>query len=212
MAYVRCASCQTPLTDKIFHGDTATECGFCGRTIRAFLLPKLYQSASAAPPSLPVEAPAEGESTCFYSPNRKATKVCGHCGVFVSDAWAAQWGSETVCLKCLEQLRSKNVDQRFEASRKLWDNIALGMIVVPFVVAFLLLCTLIGYPFAFMVLMLTLFTAPAAIFIALRYWNAPRSLVPRGRMRLVLALLFGVFLLCAWTAGIWAIVYQIMKS
>jgi hypothetical protein len=212
MAYVRCASCQSPLTDQLFHGNSATQCGFCRKTIRAFLLPKLYQSAFPTPPSLPTQAPAEGEAACFYNPNRKATKVCGHCGVFVSDAWSAQWGSETVCLKCLEQLRGKNLDQRFEAGRTLWDNVALGMIVVPFVAAFVLLCTLIGYPFAAIALMLTLFTAPAAIFLSLRYWNAPRSLVPRGRSRLVLALLSGVLLVLGWIAGIWAVVYQIMNS
>ena len=212
MAYVRCASCQTPLTDKIFHGNSATECGFCARTIRAFLLPKLYQTGATALPSLPVEAPTEGEAACFYNPHRKATKVCGHCGVFVSDSWAAQWGNETVCLKCLEQLRTKNVDQRFEAGRKLWDNIALGLIVVPFVIAFLLLCTVIGYVFSIMVLMLTIFTAPAAIFISLRYWNAPRSLVPRGRLRLITALLLSVLLLVGWTSGVWAFVYQIIKA
>jgi len=37
---------------------------------------------------------------------------------------------------------------------------------------------------------LTFITAPAALFIAIRYWKAPRSLVHRSQIRLVLAMIF----------------------
>ena len=68
----------------------------------------------------------------------KATGACDHCGVFVSEAWSAKWGTQTVCLKCLDQLRSKTKDQRFEGSRKLWDNIALGAALGPYAMAAML--------------------------------------------------------------------------
>ena len=170
--------------------------------MRGFTLPALYKSTASAPPLLPAEAPLEeGETACFYSPNRRATNSCAHCGVFISDAWAAQWGTETVCLKCLELLRNKTKDLRYEAARTLWDNVALGIAVMPFIIAAALLCTLILYPFAGMVLGLTIITSPAAIFVAMRYWNSPRSLVPRGPWRLIAALVFSTFIISAWLIG-----------
>ncbi len=72
-----------------------------------------------------------GEATCYYSPNRRATHTCAHCGVFVSEAWSAEWGSSHVCLKCLDELRGKRKDSRFESRRVLWDNIALVTALAP---------------------------------------------------------------------------------
>ncbi len=207
MSSIRCASCQSQLSDALIRqAGGSVVCPFCHRRTESLILPALYRSALNAPPPLPAAPPAEGEAACFYSPNRKATKSCDHCGVFVSDAWAAQWGTQTVCLKCLEQLRLKVKDQRFESTRTLWDNVALGLAIGPFIVAIGCICTLIGYVFAFIPLMLTLIAAPAAIFVAVRYWNAPRSIAPRGRLRLVLAIVSGLLVITGWTVSVVAIV------
>ena len=123
---------------------------------------------------LPSEPLMEGEAVCFYSPTRRATKECSHCGVLISDPWAAQWGARTVCLKCLDHLREKGTDQGFQSSRVLWDNVALVLALLP--------CTFILWVVAFV-------TAPAAVFIALWHWNSPRSMVAPGRWRLVAALI-----------------------
>lgn len=209
MALVKCTSCGGGIPETLFRYGDSAPCPVCKRMIRAWRLPALYKSAEITPPPLPEVPPAPGEATCFYNPSRRATKGCDHCGVFISDAWAAQWGTQTVCLKCLEELHAKNSDTRFEARRILWDNIALGFSVGPWIVAMVLLLTLVLYPFAIMVVFLTLLTAPAAIFIALRYWNSPRSLVPRGRARLVWATLLGAFQLVAWVMLIVGIIYVV---
>jgi hypothetical protein len=160
------------------------------------------------PPSLPEVPPGPGETACFYNPNRRATKVCDHCGVFVSDAWAARWGSQTVCLKCLEDLRTKHKDTRFEAKRTLWDNIALFLAVGPWVLCAMFFATFFLYGFGLFCIIATVATAPAAIFVALRYWNAPRSLVPRGRGRLIWALTLSLVQVGLWTAGIITLAVQ----
>lgn len=198
MAYVRCTSCGYGMADSLFLRSGAASCPTCQKEVTATLLPALYKSPATKPPALPEEPPGPGETACFYNPNRRATKCCDHCGVFISDSWAAQWGSQTVCLKCIEELRTKSRDPRFEAKRTLWDNIALGFTLGPWALAAVFVATVILYGFAFFCILLTIVTAPAAIFIALRYWNAPRSLVPRGHGRLVWALVLSLLQVGGW--------------
>lgn len=212
MALVKCSSCGGGIHTSLFHEGGTVSCPLCQRTLHAFLLPALYKPAVSAPPSLPDDPPAPGEATCFYNPSRRATKCCDHCGVYVSEAWAAHWGTQTVCLKCLEELRSKNSDIRFESKRVLWDNIALSFAIGPWFLMVACWVTLIFYWLSFLILILTVLTAPAAIFIALRYWQAPRSLVPRGRGRLVWAILLGVLQLLGWIAVIVGIFYAAGES
>ena len=206
MAYIRCAACQSPMPDSLFQGSAHAACQACGKAVSAFLFPALHRPITQAPPTLDMTPPAEGEAACFYNANRKATKVCNHCGVFISDAWAAQWGTETICLKCLDQLRAKSKTERFEAGRTLWDNVALGLIVVPFVVSLIFICTLILYFMSVFTIALTFITAPAAIFVAMRHWNSPRSLVPRGRLRLIMAIGLALLVVASWIVGIWYLI------
>lgn len=177
MAGVLCVLCNhfMPLTP--LSGNGASICPSCRRPVSIGIFPALLEGAEAKPPTLPADPPAEGEAACFYSPNRRATKECSHCGVLISDMWAAQWGSDTVCLKCLEHLRQQGKDERFQGSRVLWDNIALFLALLPFSVVFWWAVFL---------------SAPASLFIGLRHWNSPRSLVPRGRARLAIAIVLAL--------------------
>lgn len=206
MAFVRCSLCGYGMADALFAHAGSAICPACGRNVESTLLPALHKASTPQAPPLPEAPPAPGETACFYNPNRRATKVCDHCGVFVSDSWAAKWGNQTVCLKCIEDLRSKRKDTRFEAKRTLWDNIALFLTTGPWVLALIFLATVIFYGFAAFCVLLTVITAPAAIFVALRYWNAPRSLVPRGRGRLILALSLSTVQLVLWVGGILVLV------
>jgi hypothetical protein len=80
--------------------------------------------------------------------------------------------------------------------------VALGLVFLPIWLAFLCGITFFGVILSVPLVLLTCITAPAAIFVALRFWNAPRSMVPRGRLRLVLALVLSVAVLAGWAAGI----------
>ena len=178
MAHVCCVFCNNavpPAQLRAWSG--GARCPACRRITETLIFPALLEANAPKPPALTSDPPAEGEAVCFYSPSRRATRSCSHCGVLISDVWAAQWGSQTVCLKCLEHLREKGKDERFQSTRTLWDNIALAVALVPF--------TLIFWFLAFI-------TAPAAVFMTLWHWNSPRTLVPRSRFRLVAALLLGL--------------------
>jgi hypothetical protein len=70
----------------------------------------------------------------------------------------------------------------------LYDSLALTLALVP----------LLLWPF-------TLITAPAALFIAIRYWRAPGSVVQRTKVRLILAMFVALAQIVGWGIGFWAI-------
>lgn len=168
------------------------------------MLPAFSHAPEAQPPPLPdAAAPLPGEAVCFYNPALRATCACSHCGVFISDAWSAQWGTETVCLKCLEELRKRRKDARFESRRVLWDNIALLTALLPFLSCIpLLLLGPVGIALMLLCVMVSLVTAPLAVGLAIYAWKKPRSLVPRGPWRVAWALALALLQCIAWGAVI----------
>ena len=50
----------------------------------------------------------------------------------------------------------------------------------------------------------TLITAPAALFVAIRFWRAPGSVVQRTKIRLILALFLALAQIVGWGIGFWA--------
>ena len=78
--------------------------------------------------------------------------------------------------------RSARTMTTLEDQRVLYDSVALALAFWPMLFVF---------P--------TLVTAPAAIFVALRYWKRPLSILPRSRFRFLLALLLAGGQLVGWT-------------
>jgi hypothetical protein len=193
MSLVLCPYCQAQLP--LCQGHCS--CRSCGSQVVLAVLPALLHQKLRHAPPLPEAPLAEGEAACFYSPTRRATCECGHCGVLISSLWSAQWGSGTVCLKCLDHLRAKTQDSRFESKRILWDNVCLALALTPFSL-FLYFAAVI--------------TAPAALVLGLWQWKKPRSMVPRGPWRMLLALLLALAQVIAMALGVAAIVEGIKSA
>ena len=62
-----------------------------------------------------------------------------------------------------------------------YDTLALGLALVPVLVFYL-----------------TLITAPMALFVAIRYWKSPRSLVRRSNVRFILAITIALLQIGGW--------------
>lgn len=198
MPLVLCPHCQSALpVNQVRAQGAACVCLRCRCSVTVALFPALLSQQARAVPPLPEAPLQEGEAACFYSPARRATSECSHCGVLISSLWAAQWGSGTVCLKCLDHLRAKSQDSRFESKRTMWDNVCLAVALVPF--------SLVLYFAVFI-------TAPAAFIMGLWHWKKPRSMVPRGPWRMVLALLLALAQLIAMGVGAAAIMDAIMND
>jgi hypothetical protein len=135
-----------------------------------------------------------GEATCFFCEGQTATDECAHCGRFVCDRCKADWAGSVTCLTCIHAMRELKGDDRFVSGRLVYDNLALLMVVAP-----ALSIPVYGLFFSAML-------APFSLFLALRHWKSPRGIVPRGRARLVWALLVSGGFLAATAAGVVALI------
>jgi hypothetical protein len=131
----------------------------------------------------------ETESTCFYHPQKKAHLPCEGCGRFLCALCDCELHGKHYCPACLEVGRTKRKIKSLETERTLYDSLALSLAVIPLVIFYL-----------------TFVTAPAALYIAVRYWNAPRSIVHRSKIRLVLAIIIASLQIVGWGIAIYFIV------
>ena len=72
----------------------------------------------------------------------------------------------------------------WKTKRTLYDAIALSLAILPLLIFYF-----------------TIVTAPIALYLAIRYWNAPLSIVHRTKLRLVLAALLATAQIVGWGIG-----------
>ncbi|HZR47536.1 MAG TPA: hypothetical protein VFA47_12565 [Candidatus Manganitrophaceae bacterium] len=65
--------------------------------------------------------------------------------------------------------------------RVLYDNISLSLAILPLLIFWF-----------------TIITAPIAIYFILRHWKSPSSILPRTKVRFVLAFLLAVLQITGW--------------
>ena len=98
---------------------------------------------------------------------------------------ALEMGSDVWCASCLSAGTAAKSVRALESRRILWDSIALAVAIVP-------AATLLGIYF-------WISSPPGfAIFLALKYWKHPSSLLPRTRVRFVFAIGIGLVELGLW--------------
>jgi hypothetical protein len=140
----------------------------------------------------------EEDASCFYHESKKAAHSCSQCGKFVCALCAAQIGEQILCPGCIvagekgagKKNRSFAAD-RLERGRPLYDSLALIIAVLP---AFTISLTIIG--------------GPAAVYLALRYWKRPTSIVRRYQWRKWLALGLGLAETGGW---VWLFTYLALQ-
>lgn len=176
---VNCTKCDGPLPWQLFNTRELANCPSCGAGIRVDAFPALF------------EPPARGEggetllvddqSSCFYHPEKKAAVPCDNCGRFLCALCDVELGDRHLCPQCVETGATKGKLERLQNRRVLYDEIALTLAIVPLLFFFV-----------------TLVTAPIALFIAIRYWRAPSSLVPRTKVRFIAAIVLAGLQVLGW--------------
>lgn len=177
-----CTSCRMPLEVELLLNPGYPACPSCGAESRVEIFPALF-----LPPKRGEAGEAimlDGESSCFYHPQKRAAVPCDACGRFLCALCNVDLGGEHLCPGCLEAGRKKGKITTLENHRMLYDDAALSMTVLPVV----FLGTI---PFTFI-------TAPLAIFFAIRSFKTPGSIIPRSRIRAWLALAFATVTLALW--------------
>ncbi len=176
---LQCTKCQTPLAENQINQGELTRCPGCGVRIIVEVFPALLRRVA---PGREGEALlVDSEASCFFHPQKKAVLPCEACGRFLCALCDCELQGHHYCPSCLETGRAKGKIKRLENQRMRYDSIALALAVYPLLIFYF-----------------TILTAPIALFVALRYWNAPRSIVYRTKLRLVLAIVFSVLEMGGW--------------
>lgn len=177
---VNCPNCGSPLYRAMINNGKLNKCLTCGALVKADVFPARFRKKTAGKSGeIIVE---EKRAGCFYHPGKKAVVPCSVCGRFLCALCDVELNNRHLCPQCLETGRKDRKIPNLENRRILYDNIALALAIYP---------VLFVFP--------TIITAPLAIFIAVRYWNKPTSIVPRNRIRYILAILLSLIQLVVWT-------------
>ena len=159
-------------------------CPGCKSPLQVFVFPALTHGLSLGSAGERLEN--QDEASCFYHPQKKATLVCEHCGRLLCALCDIEVDNKHICPQCVETGAKKKKLKGLEHHRTLYDSIALGLSLLP----------LLMWP-------ATLITAPIALYVAIRYWKAPTSIVRRTKFRLVLAILFASLQIIGWSIGLY---------
>ncbi len=155
------------------------ECPQCKASTRVDLFNAFFRPVGQGSNGEQVQT--QGESECFYHTGKKAVAACASCGRLLCALCEIPFDGQTLCTTCLQSGRQKQQIQSLENRKTLHDSIALHLAFWP----------LILWPF-------TIFTAPAVLFIVLRYWKSTRSILPRSKIRHVLAFLLAGGQVAGW--------------
>lgn len=133
-------------------------------------------------PALGEHVQEQGQAECFYHPGKKAVVACAGCGrLLCALCEVPSDNGHSLCMNCLSATQKGAGAVRFDNSRMLYDSLALYLAFLPLLFVFI-----------------TIVTAPVVIYIVLRYWRASGSIVPRTRIRFIIALLMAVLQLAGW--------------
>ena len=185
MSVVTCTKCGFVLNEAMFNQPDWSPCPSCGLPLLVEVFPTLFNAPAPAQPAQSVVT--EGEASCFYHPNKKAVLPCESCGRFLCALCDVELNGQHLCPACLASGQKKAKLSNLDNRRVLYDSLALTLALLPLLV----------WPF-------TLITAPAALFVAIRYWRAPGSVVQRTKIRLILAMFFALAQMAGWGIGLWA--------
>jgi hypothetical protein len=180
---ISCTRCKTPLNSQALNTFALIPCPACGDPIRADVYPALFRKLPSGHTGDPLQA--EKEAGCFYHPGKKAAVSCSVCGRFLCALCDVELNNSHLCPACLEKGKIKRKIKNLETHRVCYDK-------VTFFVA--LISMILIWP--------TIITAPVVLFMVIRYWSAPGSIIPRSKIRFILA--FGIA--CLQIVG-WVLVF-----
>jgi hypothetical protein len=186
---VPCARCQAPLPNYFFIATNPMPCPSCGAEVAVRAFPALFTGSR---PAVVSEDSLAGEASCFYHPEKRASVTCHLCGRFLCAMCNVEFKARNWCPGCLESSSRKRKGIDFENHRVLYDSIALAFATFPFLALF--------WP--------CIVGAPLALYISIRYWKSPGSILPRTKIRFLLAVALAVCQLIL----IGALIYTIARA
>lgn len=156
-------------------------CPNCASHLDAYFFPAFFRPPQVG--AVPTALVDHTEASCFYHPQKQAMRVCDGCGRMLCSLCSIELGDEHLCPSCISSGRKKGKITTLEGQRTRYDSIALILAavgIIPPLMAF------------------SVVAAPASIYIAIRHWNSPGSLLGRSRTRFVVAIVLSIVEIVFW--------------
>lgn len=163
----------------VFNLPEFAPCPSCGAPLQVEVFPSFFRKI--APGKSAEAVMLEGESSCFYHPQKKAVLPCDGCGRFLCALCDCEIKGQHFCPACLEAGKTKGKIKNLDNQRTLYDSIALALTIYPLLIFYF-----------------TIVTAPMALFIAIRYWKSPPSIVRRTKARFIAAITLALLEIGGW--------------
>ena len=179
-AAIYCPECRAELVNDVVHQAEFAPCPACGVPLQLSVFPAIHRRPSVG--SSGERIMVDGESSCFYHPLKKAVLPCDGCGRFLCALCDCPLEGKHFCPTCLETGRTKGTIKSLDNQRTLYGDLAIAMALAPLLIFYL-----------------TIITAPATLFIAIRFWKYPQSLVRPNRSRYVIAIFVALLEIAGWT-------------
>lgn len=190
---ILCPSCNAALPAWFLTGPRVENlCPSCYRSVRLLLFPAI-ENAAQPKEYVPATLREATESACFEHPTKRAVNVCESCGRFVCGLCETEIDGRISCPGCVggEVLREQQ-----NRRRTLYDSIALALAIWP----------------VFLMFYVGLLAAPITLYVVIRHWRKPGSLIPRNKWRFVVAGILAVAELATLGALIFIIVFYANRS
>ena len=174
-----CTKCNTPLPGQMINSYSLIPCPSCESLLRADVFPALYREFPSGQSGEPLQI--DKEAGCFYHPRKKAVVPCATCGRVVCALCEVALNGHHLCPSCFEKGRTKRKIKSLENQRTCYDTIALLVATV-----------------SILIYWVTIFTAPLVIYLTVRHWNSPSSIIPRTKIRFVMAFIIASLQIAGW--------------
>jgi hypothetical protein len=185
-AILLCPNCSEPLAVSLFVAGQSGQCPACHAQVEAYIFPEFHRDPAPRPEFRLAE---EHEAVCYFHARYRAKTPCDNCGRFLCDICTIRVGSRQLCAECLSQLRKQKNETGLVLYAPLFDNTALFLVTAPLLTGI----------FAFF----TFFSAPVSLFLSFYYWPRQWTLLPRSRLRFVIAIFLSVLLISCWAFAVY---------
>ena len=176
---IPCTKCNKPIPYQLYNTSELVDCPSCGVSLQVEVFPAMLKEREKGQSGENIII--ENESSCFFHPKKRAVVPCAECGRFLCALCDIEFNGRHLCPQCLEVGEKKRKMKSLETQRVLYDDIALALAIIP--VIFI-------WP--------TVITAPMSLFIAIRHWNSPLSIIPRTKVRFIIAMGISSLQITGW--------------
>jgi hypothetical protein len=194
LAVSLCPKCDSRLPEGFLRtAKVNTVCPDCFTDIELHVFPAAFRGLETIDRTQLLAA--EGEACCYEHAGKRAVDACFRCGRFVCGLCEVKLHNVVWCPACLQLDQTKSRLPDLSRQRILYDSIALGLATWP-------VLTFWG----------PLIAAPICIFVTIRYWKKPSSLLRSSKWRFVVAGVLALAELSLIVVLIGAVVVQIQRK